>query len=126
METVGAHALVLQTLLLEAIDAAQVAICVYDEEGRYATVNDCACRILGCSRAELLSHDVGDFTPGGFDRRRLASNKMREGVRLVRRKDGTSVPVAFVVVPTKVGHLPYYLSFWWTLDPGDPRAADAR
>ena len=48
------------------------------------------------------------------------------GYVLVRRKDGTSVPVAFVVVPTKVGHLPYYLSFWWTLDPGDPRAAEAR
>ena len=125
MESLSAHELILQTLLLEAIDAAQVAICVYDEEGRYATVNDCACELLGYSREEVLRHDIGDFTADGFDRTRLLSNKMREGVRLVHRKDGSTFPVAFLVVPTRVGHLPYYLSVWWALDPDDPRAADA-
>jgi PAS domain S-box-containing protein len=106
--TVGdsAHALVLQTLLLEAIQQAEMAIVVYDEEGRYVTVNDCACEILGYTREELLAHDVGDFTDG-IDRSRLLTNKRREGVRLVQRRDGSTVPVAFVVVPTTVGKLPY-------------------
>jgi PAS domain S-box-containing protein len=125
MTEFDAAALVAQTLLLEAVEAAQVAVCVYDERGRYVTVNDCACAILGYSREELLAHDVGDFTSGGFDRSRLRSNRMREGVRLVQRKDGSSVPVAFVVVATRVGHLPYYLSVWWTLDADDPRVAGA-
>lgn len=118
-----AQSLVLRTLLLEAIEAAHMAICVYDEKGRYVTVNDCACSILGYTREELLKHDVADFTEGGIDRTVLMSNEWREGVRVVTRKDGSEVPVAFVVSPTRVGHLPYFVAVWWTLDPDDPRAA---
>jgi PAS domain S-box-containing protein len=121
-----AQGLVLQTLLLEAIESANVAICVYDDHGRYMTVNECACKILGCSRNDLLVHDVADFTEGGIDRQVLLSNEHREGVRLVTRKDGSTVPCAFVVTPTRVGHLPYFVAVWWTLDEDDPRAAIAR
>jgi PAS domain S-box-containing protein len=120
-----ANALVLQTLLLEAIDSANMAICVYDERGRYVTVNECACKILGYSRDELLWHDVADFTEGGIDRTVLSRNEHREGVRMVTRKDGTKVPCAFVVTPTRVGHLPYFIAVWWTLDHDDPRADGA-
>ena len=121
-----AHSLVLQTLLLEAIETAHMAICVYDDHGRYVTVNDCACSILGYTREELLKHDVADFTEGGIDRQLLLSNEWREGVRLVTRSDKSKVPVAFVVAPTRVGHLPYFVSVWWTLDPEDPRAVNAK
>ena len=117
--------MVLETLLLDAIESAQMAICVYDDHGRYVTVNDCACKILGCSRDDLLKHDVGDFTAGGIDRKVLMSDEHREGVRLVQRKDGTTVPCAFVVTPTRVAGLPYFVAVWWTLDADDPRAAQA-
>ena len=79
--------IVQQTLLLEAIESARIAICVYDDEGRYVTVNDRACSILGYTREELLEHDVGDFTAGGIDRTVLLSDEHREGVRTVIRKD---------------------------------------
>ena len=117
--------LVLQTLLQEAFESAQLAVSVYDDEGRYVTVNECACSILGYSRDELLGHDVGDFTDGGVDRRALLARDRREGVRLVHRKDGLAVPVAFVVAPATVSGLPYFISVWWELDADDPRAADA-
>jgi PAS domain S-box-containing protein len=120
----NARSLVLQTLLLEAIQQAGMAIVVYDEEGRYVTVNERACEILGYTREELLAHDVGDFTDG-IDRSRLMTTSRREGVRLVRRRDGSTVPVAFVVVPTTVGKLPYFVAAWWTLDDDDPRVASA-
>jgi PAS domain S-box-containing protein len=120
-----AQGLVLQTLLLESIEYANMAICVYDERGRYVTVNECACRILGYSREELLGHDVADFTEGGIDRKVLLSNDHREGVRRVTRKDGSTTSCAFVVTPTRVGHLPYFIAVWWTLDDDDPRAAQA-
>lgn len=71
---------VLATLLLEAIDAAGMAICVYDERGHYVTVNECACKILGYARDELLAHDIGDFTEGGVDRDVLLS-KLRHARR---------------------------------------------
>jgi PAS domain S-box-containing protein len=102
-----------------------MAVCVYDDEGRYVTVNDCACAILGYTRDELLARDVGDFTAGGIDRRVLLKEETREGTRRVTRSDGTTVPVAFVVTPTRVSGLPYFVSVWWTLDEDDPRAATA-
>ena len=125
MSGTDTRSLVLQTLLMEAIESANVAICVYDEHGRYVTVNDCACKILGYTRDELLLHDVADFTEGGIDRNVLMSNEHREGLRLVTRKDGSKVPCAFVVTPTRVGHLPYFVAVWWTLDETDPRATNA-
>jgi PAS domain S-box-containing protein len=125
VSTFDARGAVLETLLLEAIESARMAICVYDEEGRYVTVNDRACAILGYTREELLAHDVGDFTKGGIDRRVLLSDEHREGVRLVTRKDGSTVPCAFVVTPARVANLPYFVAVWWTLDDDDPRAASA-
>lgn len=120
-----ARGVVLETLLLEAIEAAGMAICVYDEHGRYVTVNRAACDILGYTREELLTHDIADFTEGGINRKVLLSDEHREGARLVTRKDGSTVPCAFVVTPTRVANLPYFLAVWWTLDADDPRAADA-
>jgi PAS domain S-box-containing protein len=125
MTSFDARDAVLNTLLLEAVDQAQMAICVYDEEGRYVTVNECACEILGYTREELLMHDVADFTNGGIDRKVLASDDHREGVRVVNRRDGSVVPCAFVVTPTRVAGLPYFVAVWWPLDDDDPRAADA-
>jgi PAS domain S-box-containing protein len=125
MTTFDARGLVFETLLIEAIDSANMAICVYDERGRYVTVNECACKLLGYTREELLLHDVGDFTEGGIDRQALMRVEHREGVRLVTRKDGSTIPCAFVVAPTRVSHLPYFVAVWWTLDEDDPRGADA-
>ena len=120
-----AREIVLQTLLLEAIEAADLAVCVYDEDGRYVTVNSKACELLGYTRDELLAHDVADFTEGGIDRALLHSDDHREGVRRVTRRDGSTTAVAFVVVPTRVARLPYYLAVWWELPEGDARAEHA-
>ena len=54
---------------------------------------------------------------------RLVSVATAEGVRTVTHKDGSTVPVAFVVTPTRVAGLPYFLAVWWTIDENDPRAA---
>jgi PAS domain S-box-containing protein len=125
MASSDAQGFILDTLLIEAIESARIAVCVYDDRGRYVAVNDCACKILGYTREEVLARDVGQFTKDGIDRRVLLSNDHREGVRLVTRKDGSTVPCAFVVSPTRVGHLPYFVAVWWTLDDDDPRAASA-
>jgi PAS domain S-box-containing protein len=125
MASSDARRAVLETLLLEAVQSADMAICVYDEQGRYVTVNECACKILGYDRDDLLTHDVGDFTKGGVDRSRLLRPEHREGVRVVTRKDGSTVPCAFVVTPTRVGHIPYFLAVWWRLEEDDPRAVEA-
>ncbi|HZR96723.1 MAG TPA: PAS domain-containing protein [Gaiellaceae bacterium] len=114
-----------EALLGEAAECASVAVSVYDDDGRYVAMNKKAEEMLGYERDELLTRDVGDFTAGGIDRTVLLKPEVREGVRLVKRKDGTTVPVAFVVAPTRVASLAFFIAVWWELAPDDPRAATA-
>lgn len=114
-----------EALLGEAAESAFFAITVYDDDGRMVAANRRAGELLGYSRDELLSFDVGAFTEGGFDRSRLFTQDMREGARIVRRKDGTQTPVAFVVAPATLAGLPYFVAVWWQLADDDPRAESA-
>jgi PAS domain S-box-containing protein len=116
---------VLQALLGEAGELAGVGISVYDDDGRFVAVNEHAAELLGYTREELLTRDVADFTEGGIDRTVLLKAEIREGVRLVHRKDGTAVPVAFVVAPTRVANIGFFISVFWELPDDDPRAREA-
>ena len=114
-----------EALLGEAAESAFFAISVYDDDGRMVAINRRATELLGYSREELLSYDVGAFTEGGFDRTRLFTQQMREGVRLVRHQDGSQTPVAFVVAPATLAGLPYFVAVWWQLAADDPRVPSA-
>ena len=114
-----------EALLGEAAENAFFAITVYDDDGHMVAANRRAADLLGYSRDELLAYDVGAHTDGGFDRKRLQSQEMREGVRLVRRKDGSQTPVAFVVAPATLAGLPYFVAVWWQIADDDPRAGTA-
>lgn len=114
------------TLIGEAGDCATgVGVAVYDDDGRLVAVNEHTAKMLGYTRDELLSRDVGSYTDGGFDRKRLFDSNIREGVRLVQQKDGSTFPVAFVMSPTRIASLDYFVAFTWELTPDDPRARDA-
>ena len=102
-----------------------VGISVYDDDGRFVAVNEHAAELLGYEREELLTRDVADFTEGGIDRTVLLKAEIREGVRLVHRKDGTTVPVAFVVAPTRVANIGFFISVFWELPDDDPRSREA-
>lgn len=117
--------IVLASLLGDGAEHAAIGLYIYDDDGRYVAVNRYGAALLGYDRGELLEHDVGDFTAGGIDRALLLRLERREGVRLVRRKDGTEQAVAFVVTPTQVGSLWFYLAAVWEIDDDDPRAAGA-
>jgi PAS domain S-box-containing protein len=114
-----------EALLGEAVENAFFAITVYDDDGHMVAANRRAADLLGYPREELLSYDVGAFTEGGFDRSRLLRQEMREGVRIVRRKDGSQTPVAFVVAPATLAGLPYFVAVWWQIAEDDARAATA-
>ena len=124
-DRVPAPDLLHQALLGEAADNASVGISVYDDDGRIVALNKRAADLLGYSREEILAHDVADFTEGGIDRSVLQRSTLREGVRLVHRKDGATVPAAFVVGTSKLAGLPYFFAVWWELAPDDARAAGA-
>jgi PAS domain S-box-containing protein len=120
-----AREIVLSTLLGDGADNVKLGIFVYDDQGAYVAVNAYAAELLGYSREELLTHRVGDFTEGTIDPAVLARTERREGVRRVRRKDGSEVTVAFVVGPTRVSTFAFSFCLVWELDPSDPRAANA-
>ena len=54
------------------------------------------------------------------------ANAIGEGVRMVRRKDGSETPVAYVVAPTRVGNFAYFFGVVWELGRDDPRARNAK
>ena len=114
-----------QALIGEAGECAALGVSVYDEDGRFVALNQQAAAMLGYSRDELLTRDVAEFTAGGIDRRVLQRSDLREGVRLVRRRDGISIPTAFVVAPTRVANLDFFVAIWWEIPADDPRAVGA-
>jgi PAS domain S-box-containing protein len=116
---------VLQSLLGDGAEHAEIGLFIYDDDGKYVAINRYGADLLGYDRSELLAHDVGDFTEGGIDRNLLLRQERREGVRIVTRKDGTRETVAFVVTPTQVGSFWFYLAVVWKLDDEDPRASAA-
>ena len=117
----AAREIALPVLLGDAAEDAEIGIAVYADDGKYVAVNKHACELLGYERSEVLARDVADFSVGEVDRGALETPIRREGVRLVRRKDGSTVPVAFVAVPTRIARLSFYFSAFWQLADDDPR-----
>ena len=118
--------IVLASLLGDGAEHAEIGLFIYDDDGKYVAINKHGAELLGYDRGELLAHDVGDFTEGGFDRELLQRLERREGVRVVQRADGSETIVAFVITPTQVGSFWFYLAVVWEIAPDDPRAAGAR
>ena len=81
------------------IELASDGIFVADVEGRFTEVNDAGCRLLGFSREDILGKTIMDFILPE-EKERLFSHRERflkggsdVGEWLLRRKDGTYVPV---------------------------------
>jgi PAS domain S-box-containing protein len=114
-----------EALIGKAGECADLGISIYDDDGNFVALNRKAEALLGLPRDDLIARDVASFTDGGIDRTVLRRPEIREGVRLVQRGDGSSIPVAFVVSPTRIANLDFFISVWWELPPDDPRAATA-
>jgi PAS domain S-box-containing protein len=81
------------------VEDAPDGIFVADLDGRYTDVNEAGCRLLGCSREEIVGRTILDLIPPA-DAERLARSKasllggsVQVDEWLLRRKDGSYVPV---------------------------------
>ena len=86
-------------LIGNAVEAAPIAFVVLDASGRYLAANRAACRLSGYSRSELLRLSTVDLS-GDQARTEVAfdaafGSGSGSGVRQLRRKDGTVVPVEY-------------------------------
>jgi PAS domain S-box-containing protein len=86
----------------DLVDQSADGILVSSKDGRYVEANPAMCRMLGYSRAELLSMHAGDLTadddPVGNDGMDALLAGMTDATVLLverryRRRDGTSLPV---------------------------------
>ena len=105
--------LVQASLLGEAIDTAELAILVSDEDGQCIAVNRHACALLGYTRAELLNLDVPEFVPGTDPRechREVHASGRTEGVADAVRSDGSTLSVRYWSTPTRVAQMRLVLS----------------
>ena len=108
-----ANPLVQSSLLGEAVDSAEIAILVSDEDGRCIAVNKQACSLLGYTRAELLELEVTELVPDADPSecyRRVHASGRTEGVAAARRSDGTPLPMRYWSTPTRVAQMRLVLS----------------
>ncbi len=114
---VGSEPLIQITLLGEAIDGAPVAVFVFDETGRYAAVNRYACELLGYTREELLSMRLDDLAVSRDDALErysaIVDGRASEGTTLVRRKDGSELPLRYRAGETTVAGMDFSVGVAW-------------
>jgi PAS domain S-box-containing protein len=90
---------VLATRVRNLVEQASDGIFVADLEGRYTNVNDAGCRIVGYAREEIIGKTIldlvrpEDVTRFSQHRERLLGGDGETGEWIIRRKDGTHVPV---------------------------------
>ena len=86
-------------LLRSLVDQAADALCLHQVDGRILDVNRRMCTTLGYSREELLALSVLDIdVNASMDETALAASRLVPGVpmtreRVLRRKDGSMVPI---------------------------------
>jgi PAS domain S-box-containing protein len=111
-----AHDLIQQNLLGEAIDAGPIAIFVADEDHDYLAVNRYACELLGYTREELLELRVTDVavnTGAPDDYEQMMRSGSHVGLTILRRKDGSELPMNFRAGETTVGGMTVYVGVCW-------------
>jgi PAS domain S-box-containing protein len=105
------------TLLGDAWERAEIGAVVFNDARRYLAANPAYCALTGYSRQEITDLRAGhnllleemsqaDFIHGITDGHRL-------GQTVIRRRDGETVPVSYMVIPSEVSELPCYIGLVW-------------
>ncbi|MFC1462059.1 PAS domain S-box protein [Verrucomicrobiota bacterium] len=115
-------------LTLSAVDHAAISVAWVDEDGSFIYVNDHVCRLLGCTRRELLSMSVWDIDdnvskdtwPGLWRRMKDEGSLVMESVH--QKKSGETVPVELYVGVERFGG--EEMGYAFALDLTDQRGAE--
>jgi PAS domain S-box-containing protein len=112
-----ANALIHSVLVGEALEHGPVAVFVFDDEGRYLTVNQYVCDLLGYEREELLRRCVGELSAlpqdVALDAYALAIKTGEESTTALRHADGSIVRLRFRASTARVAGMPVYVGTAW-------------
>jgi PAS domain S-box-containing protein len=108
------------TLLGDAWEHAETGAVVFNDARTYLAANATYCALTGYSRDEIIDLRVGhnllleEIDQAEFIRR--VTDHQQLGQAVIRRKDGTALPVSYMVIPTEVSGRPCYLGLVWPHD----------
>jgi PAS domain S-box-containing protein len=105
-----------QTLLGEAVDHAEIGVIVWNAERRYVSVNPKACDLIGTTREQLLSSQVGETNRSPEAQAAIddiLAKVPARGSMSVTRPDGNVADLEWVVFPTTLAGLPHVIGLYW-------------
>ena len=112
-----ARALIHTALVGEAVEHGPIAVFVFDDEGRYLTVNEFACELLGYERSDLLSRCIGELTAlpteAAIESYLVAVKTGAESTTAVRHADGSILDLRFRARATRVAGMPVFVGVAW-------------
>lgn len=106
------------TLLGDAWERAEVGAVVFNDARRYLAANPAYCALTGYTREEITDLRAGhnlqleELSQTDFIHR-ITEGHRRLGEAVIRPKDGTDVPVSYMVIPSQVSELPCYIGLVW-------------
>jgi len=101
-------------LLGEAADCLEdVAVLVWDEDRNYVAANQAACDLIGRTRAEILSMQVGDLADDHADG--VFAEVQKRGIH-TGTMNSPSGRIEYLTCRTRVAGLPYLVSVCWRRD----------
>jgi PAS domain S-box-containing protein len=119
------------TLLGDVWERAETGAVVFNDARRYLAANETYRVLTGYSRAEMTGLRAGhNLLLGEMSQPELSQAEFIErisdhaslGDAVIRRKDGTSLPVSYLVIRSEVSQLPCYIGIVW---PQDAHKVDA-
>jgi PAS domain S-box-containing protein len=105
------------TLLGDAWENAATGAVVFNDARQYLAANAAYCALTGYSRDEIIDLRVGhnllleEIDQAEFIRR--ITDHRQLGQAVIRRKDGTPLPVSYMVIPTEVSGRACYVGLVW-------------
>jgi PAS domain S-box-containing protein len=112
-QVTAAEALIQTALLGEAIDDGPALIFIADDEMRYIAVNQCACRLLGYTRDELLALRVDEVArepDATTEYDEMLVRGFRHGTTVLTRKDGMTVDFFYRASKTELAGMTFFVS----------------
>jgi PAS domain S-box-containing protein len=95
-------------------------VTVFTPDRRFVAVNDQYLKLTGYSRKEALTHRVGETLRGVSPRDQerfieVITAGISAGEADILRKNGESLAVDFVVIPTRLNGAPAFIGILWPL-----------
>ena len=106
------------TLLGDAWERAEIGAVVFNDARRYLAANPAYCALTGYSREEITDLRAGhnlqleEMSAADFIHHITEGRGLGQAV--IRHKDGTTIPISYMVIPSEVSELPCYIGLVWT------------